>query len=116
MLNDHHSGPAVNETLEHAQQGAHIQRVQADGRLVEYKHGVGLPFAHLAGELEPLGLPARKAGGGLAQSQVAQPQAGKGLHRLATSLRSAQAARASSTLISIRRGRLSAWVPSFRVR
>ena len=79
VLNDHHSGSAVNETLEHAQQGTHIQRVQADGGLVEYKHGVGLPFAHLAGELEPLGLPARKAGRGLAQSQVAQPQAGKGL-------------------------------------
>ena len=45
QLNDHHSGPAVNEALEHAQQGAHVQRVQPDGGLVEYKHGVGLPFA-----------------------------------------------------------------------
>ncbi len=62
VLDDHHSGPAVDETLEHAQQSAHIQRVQADGGLVEYKHGIVLPVAHLAGELEPLGLPARKAG------------------------------------------------------
>ena len=42
MLDDHHSRTIVQQGLEHPQQHLHIQRVQADGRLVEHEHGIGL--------------------------------------------------------------------------
>ena len=52
---------------EHAQQRAHIQRVQADGRLIKDKHCVMLGLAHLAGQLQPLCLAAGQARRFLAQ-------------------------------------------------
>ena len=74
MLDHHHGGPVGRQGLEHPQQGLHVQRVQADGGLVEYKDGVVLGAAHLAGQLEALGFPAREARGLLAEGQVAQAQ------------------------------------------
>ena len=48
--------------------------MQADGGLVKDKDGVRLAPAHLAGELEPLGLTAGQAGSGFPQGEVAQAQ------------------------------------------
>ena len=67
MLNDHHSRTIVQQGLEHPQQHLHIQRVQADGRLVEHEHGIGLGPADLAGQLQTLGFAAGKAGRFLAR-------------------------------------------------
>ena len=86
MLDDHHRGAAVHEGLEHPQQGAHVQGVQADGGLVKHKHRVLLAPAHLAGQLQPLGLPAGQAGGGFPQGQVAQSQVVQHLEPLADQL------------------------------
>ena len=74
MLDDHHRRAVGRQGLKDAQQGLHVQRVQADGRLVKDEEGVVLGAAHLAGQLEPLRLPARKAGGLLPQGQIAQAQ------------------------------------------
>ena len=74
MLNDHHRCTVGDQRAEHPQQGAHIQRVQADGRLIKDKHRVMLGTAHLAGQLQPLCLAAGKAGRLLAKGQVAQAQ------------------------------------------
>ena len=73
MLDDDDRGAVVDQCTENAQQGLHIQRVQADGRLVKHKHCVGLGALHLTGQLQALGLSAGKAGRFLAQGQVAQP-------------------------------------------
>ena len=74
MLDHHHRGPCLQKTLKHSDQGADVQRVQADGGLVEHKQGVVLGASHLEGNLEPLGLPAREGRGAFAQGQVTQPQ------------------------------------------
>lgn len=54
--------PCSDEVLQHADEGFHVQRVQPDGGLVEDEEGVVLVAAHLAGELQPLGLAAGKCG------------------------------------------------------
>ena len=61
MLDDHHSRTIVQQGLEHPQQHLHIQRVQADGRLVKDEHRVALGLAHLAGHAEEAGCAAVKA-------------------------------------------------------
>ena len=86
MLHDHNGSPLVHQTLEHAQEGLHVARVQADGRLVKHKDGVRLAAAHLASELEALGLAARERWCGLAQRKVAQAQVMQGLELLAGAL------------------------------
>ena len=62
MLDDHHSRTIVQQGLEHPQQHLHIQRVQADGRLVEHEHGIGLGPADLAGQLQTLASPPERLG------------------------------------------------------
>ena len=57
--------------------------MQADGRLVEHEHGIGLGPADLAGQLQTLGFAAGKAGRFLAQSQVAKAQLLQDLQLLA---------------------------------
>ena len=61
MLNDDDRRAVFDQGLEHTQQRAHVQRVQADGRLVKDKHRVMLGLAHLAGQLQPLCLAAGQA-------------------------------------------------------
>ena len=67
--------PLVDERLEYAQQRPHVERVQADGRLVEDEHRESsCAAAHLAGELEPLRLAAGETGRRFAEGEVAQAQ------------------------------------------
>ena len=42
MLDHHHGGAVADQCLKHPQQGAHIQRVQADGGLIKHKDAVPL--------------------------------------------------------------------------
>ena len=51
VLDDHDRCAVVDQCLKNAQQHLHVERVQADGRLVENEDGVRLRFANLAGEL-----------------------------------------------------------------
>ena len=74
MLNDDDRRAVFDQGSEHAQQRAHVQRVQADGRLVKDKHCVMLGPAHLAGQLQPLCFAAGQARRFLAQRQVAKAQ------------------------------------------
>ena len=74
MLNDDDGRTVVQQRLKNAEQHPHIQRMQADGRLVEYKDGIRLRSADLAGQLQALGFAAGQARSFLAQRQVAQPQ------------------------------------------
>ena len=53
--------------------------MQADCRLVEHEHRIPLPAAHLAGQLEPLGLASGKAGCRLSKRQVSQSKVVKHL-------------------------------------
>ena len=72
MLNDDDGRAARQQRLKYAQQHPHIQRVQADGRLVKDENGILLGLADLAGQLQPLGLAAGQAGRLLPQRQIAQ--------------------------------------------
>ncbi len=74
VLDDHDGGAVLDEVLQHADEGFHVQRVQPDGGLVEDEEGVVLVAAHLAGQLQALGLAAGKCRCGLAQSEIAQAQ------------------------------------------
>ena len=74
VLDDDDGRPAFDEPVEHTEQHAHVQRVQADGRLVEHEHGIRLGASHLAGELEPLRLPAGQGGRRLTQREIAESQ------------------------------------------
>ena len=72
---DHEDGrAAVDEALKDGQQRLHVERVQADGGLVEDEDSVALAASHFAGELEPLRLAAGETGSGFAQGEVAQAQ------------------------------------------
>lgn len=82
--------PFCDQGSEHAQQRAHVQRVQADGRLVKDKHCVMLGPAHLAGQLQPLCLAAGQARRFLAQRQVAKAQILQRLKRCVTNFKSVQ--------------------------
>ena len=75
-----------DERLEHAHQRFNVQRMQADGRLVEDEHGIALRPAHLAGQLQPLRLAAGKAGRLLAESQIAKSQVFQHLQTLGDEL------------------------------
>ena len=74
MLNDNDGGSVLNQGLEHAEQNLHIGGVQADGGLIKDEQGIRLGFAHLAGQLQALGLAAGKAGRFLAKGQVAKAE------------------------------------------
>ena len=74
MLDDDDGRTVVQQRLKNTEQHANIQRMQADGRLIEHKDGVRLRPADLAGELKPLCLAAGQARRFLAQRQVAEAQ------------------------------------------
>ena len=78
MLDDHHGSALLHEALQHGDERGHVQRVQPDGGLVEDEEGVALVAAHLAGQLQALGLAAGKRRGGLAQGEIAQAQIAQG--------------------------------------
>ena len=72
VLADDDRGAVVDQCAENAQQGLHIQRVQADGRLVEHEHGAALCLALLSRKLLALRLAARKCGRFLTVREVAE--------------------------------------------
>ena len=74
MLDDDDRCAVVQKRLEDAEQHAHIQRMQADRRLIEDEDRVGLRAADLAGELQPLCLAAGQARRFLAERQVAEAE------------------------------------------
>ena len=74
VFDDHDGRAGRHESVEHAEQHPHIERMQANGRLVEHEHGVRLSPAHFAGKLQALRLTARKRRRRLAERQVAQTQ------------------------------------------
>src|SRR5690625_4046711 len=74
VLDDDHGGATVRQALQHGQQGAHVQRVQSDTRLVEDEDGVGLVAVQLGGKLEPLCLAAGQGRGVLAEREITQAQ------------------------------------------
>ena len=56
---DHNHGCAVfNQSLEYLEERQHVERMQADRRLVEDKDGIGLGLSHFGGKLEALRLAA----------------------------------------------------------
>ena len=73
MLNNEHRIPCIDETLQNIKKLPHIFHMQARGGLVEnVERFTRLPTLQLARELYALSLAARKRGGRLAQSNVAQ--------------------------------------------
>ena len=74
VLNDDDGRAAIEQRLEHAQQHPHIQRVQADARLVEHEHGIRLDAPDLAGQLQPLRLAAGEARRFLAEREVTEAE------------------------------------------
>ena len=78
MFDDHDCCAARHEPVEHAQQHAHVERVQTDGRLIEHEYRVRLGLAHFTGEFQPLGFAARKRRRRFAERQVAEAQVVQG--------------------------------------
>ena len=74
MFDDHDCCAARHEPVEHAQQHAHVERVQTDGRLIEHEYRVRLGLAHFAGEFQPLGFAARKRRRRFAECQIPKTQ------------------------------------------
>ena len=74
MFDDHHGCPLLDQVLKHAQQRAHVARMQADGGLVEHEQRPVLRAPHLACKLQPLRLAAGKRRRRLAKRQVTKPQ------------------------------------------
>ena len=54
MFDHDHSGTVLDEGLEYADEGTHIQRVQSDSGFVENEHRVGLGLSHLARQFQAL--------------------------------------------------------------
>ncbi len=82
VFDDQQRVAGLDQPPEGAQQFRDVVEVQAGGRLVEQKQRTarerGAALAHrilrqMAGELQPLRLPAREGGHGLAESQVVEP-------------------------------------------
>ena len=74
MLDDDDRRALVEQRLEYAQQHPHVERVQADGRLVKDEHGVRLRAARLARKLETLRLAAGETRRLLAEREIPQPK------------------------------------------
>jgi len=89
MIDDDDGRPGLQEPVEHADQRAHVDRVQAGGRLVEYVQRAPLAGAQPGGDPQPLGLTARQGRRGLAEAQVAEADLAdrpeRGDHRLVVS-------------------------------
>ena len=82
MFDNNNSSALADQRLEHAQKCLDIQRVKADGRLVENENRVGLGLSHFAGQLQPLGFPSGETGSLFSQSQIAKAQILKDLKTL----------------------------------
>src|SRR5436190_617918 len=72
VVDDDDRGPGVQQPVEHAGQGRHVERVQAGGRLVEDVQRAALAAAQPGGDPQPLRLAARQGRRRLAQLQVTQ--------------------------------------------
>ena len=64
----------MKKRLKDAQQNLHIQRMQADGGLVEDEYGILLGLSNLAGKLESLRLASGQSGRIFANGQVAETE------------------------------------------
>ena len=51
MLDDDNRGPLLDQRLKYGKERPHIQRVKADGRLIENENRVRLAFSHLFRQL-----------------------------------------------------------------
>ena len=65
-------GPGLQQPVEHADQGGHVERVQAGGRLVEDVQRAALAGAEPGSDPQPLRLAAGQGRRGLAEPQVTQ--------------------------------------------
>ena len=74
MLDDDYRGPVVYQCLEDSKQAPDIQRMQSYRRLIEYEKRIVLPAPQLACQLQALRLASGKAGRGLPQREIAEPQ------------------------------------------
>ena len=72
VVDDDDGGPGLEQPVEHADQGGHVERMQAGGRLVEDVQHALLAAAQPGCDPQPLRLAAGQRRGGLAESQVAQ--------------------------------------------
>ena len=82
MLNNDHRVAGVDQHVQLRHQAVDIGRVQPGGRLVQHIQRVAaLRALQFGGQLDALRLTARKLGGRLAQSQVAQPDVLQQLQR-----------------------------------
>src|SRR5665811_1910935 len=74
VLNDEHGVAAVNKTVEHAHQHAHVLEMETRRWLVKDIEGsTRIALRQLGGELDALGLSARERRRRLAQVDVAEP-------------------------------------------
>ena len=58
VLDDDERGAMIHKSTEHLKQCLHVQRMQADGRLIKDKYGIRLTSPHLSCQLQPLGFSA----------------------------------------------------------
>ena len=75
MFNDNDRRAIVQKRLKDAEQNPHVQRVQPDGGFVEDENRIGLRFADLACQLEPLRFAAGQARCFLAEREIAKANA-----------------------------------------
>ena len=86
MLDDDHSGAVIDQCLEYTDECPDVQRVQADGGLVEDEHRIRLCLSHLACQLQALCLAAGETGRLFSECQVSQSQVLQDLETLADGL------------------------------
>ena len=83
VLDDDDRRAAVQQRLKDAEQHPHVQRVQPDGGFVEDENRIGLRFADLACQLEPLRFAAGQARCFLAEREIAKAKLPENVQPLA---------------------------------
>ena len=83
MFNDNDRRAIVQKRLKDAEQNPHVQRVQPDGGFVEDENRIGLRFADLACQLEPLRFAAGQARCFLAEREIAKAKLPENVQPLA---------------------------------
>ena len=83
MLNHKNGGAVLHQPVKNRQQGADIQRMQADGRFIKHKNRPCLLPAHFRRQLQPLSLTAGQAGRFFSKGKIAKAQILQNLQPLA---------------------------------